>query len=206
MEARELAVEGALEIVPPLFPDRRGAFCPLYEEGGFAELPGTPRFRVVRSGLSVNHAGVVRGVHYSRGLSGTAKVVLCAAGEVLDLVVDVRAGSPTFGRWEAVRLSAARPRAVYCPPGVGHAFVSLTEGTTVVYLMSTPYRPGDELAVSVLDPVLGLPVPRRPEPVMSEQDRAAPPLTEALERGLLPRYGTCSGNSSPGVREKEEST
>jgi epimerase EvaD len=188
MEARELGVAGALEISPPVFPDRRGLFCPLYEEADLADLPGGPPFRAVRSGLSVNRAGVVRGVHYARSSPGTAKIVLCPAGEALDLVVDVREGSPTFGCWDSVRLDPERPRAVYCPPGVGHAFVSLTEGTVLLYLLSTPYRPEDELAVSVLDPALGLPVPRRPEPVMSDQDGDAPPLAEALARGLLPRY------------------
>ncbi|MEU6083141.1 dTDP-4-dehydrorhamnose 3,5-epimerase [Streptomyces sp. NPDC047108] len=200
MEARELAVEGALEITPPVFPDRRGLFCPVYQEADFADLLGglpatanSQPFRVVRSGMSVNRAGVVRGVHYARPGAGTAKVVLCAAGEALDLVVDVRAGSPTFGRWDSVRLDPARPRAVYCPPGVGHAFVSLTEGTVLVYLLSTPYRPEDERAVSVLDPALRLPLPRDADPVLSDQDRAAPPLAEALDRGLLPGHHSYTG-------------
>lgn len=188
-ETRELAVAGTLEISLPVFPDQRGLFCPLYEELDFADLPGAPSFRAVRSGLSVNHANVVRGVHYSR-TANTAKIVFCPAGEALDLVVDVREGSPTFGRWDSVRLFPTRPRAVYCPPGVGHAVVSLAPDTVVLYLLSTPYRPEDELTVSVLDPALGLPVPRQPEPVLSEPDRAAPPLAEAMARGLLPRYPT----------------
>ncbi|GAB3123741.1 dTDP-4-dehydrorhamnose 3,5-epimerase [Streptomyces calidiresistens] len=194
METRELAVTGALEIAPPVFPDRRGLFCPVYQEADYgAVLDGTP-FRVVRSGLSVNRTGVVRGVHYARSHPGTAKIILCAAGEALDLVVDVRVGSPTFGHWDSVRLTPARPRAVYCPPGVGHAFVSLAEGTVLVYLLSTPYRPEDELAVSVLDPALGLPVPRRPEPVMSDRDSTAPTLAEALDHGLLPAYRPGGGD------------
>ncbi|MBL3808349.1 dTDP-4-dehydrorhamnose 3,5-epimerase family protein [Streptomyces sp. BRB081] len=186
-ETRELAVTGALEIPLPVFPDQRGLFCPLYEEPDFAELPGSPPFRAVRSGLSVNHANVVRGVHYS-GTANTAKLLFCPAGEALDLVVDVREGSPTFGCWDSVRLSPNRPRAVYCPPGVGHAFVSLVPDTVVLYLLSTPYRPEEEAAVSVLDPALGLPVPRQSDPVLSDSDRAAPTLAEALERGLLPSY------------------
>ncbi|MEU6059824.1 dTDP-4-dehydrorhamnose 3,5-epimerase family protein [Streptomyces sp. NPDC047097] len=194
METRELAVAGALEVALPVFPDRRGSFRPLYEEADWSTLPGVPPFRAVRSGLSVNRAGVVRGVHYAvpgrDGAPATAKLVVCVAGEALDLVVDVRAGSPTFGRHDTVRLTADadRTRAVYCPPGIGHAFAARTEGTVLLYLLSTPYRPADETAVSVLDPALGLPLPRRPEPVLSDADRAAPTLAEALDRGLLPAY------------------
>ncbi|WP_433544708.1 dTDP-4-dehydrorhamnose 3,5-epimerase family protein [Streptomyces sp. CA-294286] len=190
MDARELAVEGALEILLPVHPDRRGLFCPLYEEADFADLPGGP-FRAVRSGLSVNRRGVVRGVHYSPGTAegpGAAKVVVCAAGEALDLVVDLREGSPTFGRSDSVPLDPRRPRAVYCPPGVGHAFLARAEGTVLLYLLSTPYRPGEERAVSALDPALRLPVPLGPEPVLSDQDRGAPTLAQARERGLLPSY------------------
>ncbi|MGY1456687.1 dTDP-4-dehydrorhamnose 3,5-epimerase family protein [Streptomyces sp. SS8] len=204
METRELAVAGALEITPPVFPDRRGLFCPVYQEADYTAVPGGPPFRVVRSGLSVNRTGVVRGVHYARSAPGTAKIVLCAAGEALDLVVDVRSGSPTFGRWDSVRLGPARPRAVYCPPDVGHAFVSLAEGTVLVYLLSTPYRPEDELAVSALDPALGLPVPHRPEPVMSDRDRTAPTLAEALDRGLLPEYRPRDGDLRQGPQTKED--
>lgn len=204
MKARELAVAGALEITPPVFPDRRGLFCPVYQEADYAAVLDGPPFRVVRSGLSVNRTGVVRGVHYAPSDPGTAKIVLCAAGEALDLVVDVRAGSPTFGRWDSVRLDPARPRAVYCPPGVGHAFVSLAEGTVLVYLLSTPYRPEDELAVSVLDPALGLPVPRRPVPVMSDRDRTAHTLAEALDRGLLPRYRPRDGDLRQSPQTKDQ--
>ncbi|NJQ03811.1 dTDP-4-dehydrorhamnose 3,5-epimerase family protein [Streptomyces zingiberis] len=188
MEARELAVAGALEITPPSFPDPRGLFSPVYQEADWAAVTGGEPFRPVRCALSVNHAGVVRGVHYSRSAPATAKAVLCAAGEALDLVVDVRRGSPTFGRWDAVPLSADRPRAVYCPPGAGHAFVARAEGTVLLYLLSTPYRPAEDGAVSAFDPALGLPVPPLPGAVVSAADRDAPPLAEALGRGLLPVY------------------
>ncbi|MBW1600585.1 dTDP-4-dehydrorhamnose 3,5-epimerase family protein [Streptomyces sp. JJ66] len=191
MRTRELAVAGAVEVTPPAFEDERGLFSPLYQEGDTPWAGGAARepFRVARTALSVNRAGVVRGVHYTRPEAvGTAKVVFCPAGEVLDLVVDVREGSPTFGHWDSLHLASGRPRALYCPPGVGHAFVSLAEESVLVYLLSTPYRPEDDLAVTVYDPVLELPVPRRRDALMSPRDRAAPTLAEARARGLLPPY------------------
>ncbi|MGD9483615.1 dTDP-4-dehydrorhamnose 3,5-epimerase family protein [Streptomyces sp. TRM70308] len=206
MHARELGVAGALEITPPVHPDRRGTFCPVYQEADYAAVLDGPPFRVARTALSVNHSGVARGVHYARPGSDTAKVVLCAAGTALDLVVDVRVGSPTFGRWDAVRLRPDRPRAVYCPPGVGHAFVAEAEGTVVVYLLSTPYRPEDEGAVSLSDPALGLPLPRGGEPVVSDRDLAAPALAEALDRGLLPHYRPDAGGGAEGHSRRRTET
>ncbi|OJF15656.1 dTDP-4-dehydrorhamnose 3,5-epimerase family protein [Couchioplanes caeruleus] len=187
MKARELAVGGAWELVPPVFPDERGLFCPVYEDG-VLDVP----FRVRRSALSVNRAGAARGIHYSPGGDGPAKIVHCVAGRVLDIVVDVRVGSPAFGRWDSVLLDSDRPRAVYLPAGLGHAFVALTGGTVLSYLLTTTYRPEDERAVALLDPALGLPLPQARELVMSAADRAAPTLADALDRGLLPRYRTAS--------------
>ncbi|MEV0325634.1 dTDP-4-dehydrorhamnose 3,5-epimerase family protein [Micromonospora echinospora] len=187
MKTRELAVRGALELLPPVFPDERGLFCPIYEDGAL-DVP----FRVRRSALSVNRAGAARGIHYAPDGDAPAKIVHCVAGRALDIVVDVRAGSPTFGRWDTVLLDSDRPRAVYLPAGLGHAFVALTGGTVLSYLLSTVYRPEDERAVALLDPALDLPLPGTPELVMSAADRAAPALAEALDRGLLPRYRTDS--------------
>lgn len=185
MKTRELAVEGALELTPPVFPDERGTFCPIYQEGALS-VP----FPIRRSALSVNRAGAARGIHYGIGGRGPTKIVHCVAGSAIDFVVDVRVGSPTFGHWDTVRLDADMPRAVYLPAGLGHAFVALTGGTVVSYLMSTAYRPGDERPVSLLDPALGLPLPTAADLVMSPADSTAPTLAEALERGLLPPYRT----------------
>jgi epimerase EvaD len=117
--------------------------------------------------------------------------VYCARGEALDIVVDIRVGSPTFGRWDAVQLDQRDFRAMYIPVGVGHAFVALTDDTVMSYLFSSPYVAENELALSVRDPELGLPVPADIELLLSDRDQAAPRLAAARAEGLLPDYDQC---------------
>ena len=123
---------------------------------------------------------------------GQAKYVYCPAGQVLDVVVDLRVGSPTFGAHSAVRLDGDRPRAVFVPEGVGHAFVSLAAASSVAYLVSTPYAPEREFGIDPMDPELALPWPEGIEFELSAKDRAAPSLAEARERGLLPTMEQCA--------------
>ncbi|GGS16378.1 MULTISPECIES: dTDP-4-dehydrorhamnose 3,5-epimerase family protein [Actinokineospora] len=179
MEARELAVGGAWAFTPDLHRDDRGLFVSPFEEREFR-----PLFPVAQVSTSVSRDGVARGVHYARTRPGCAKYVHCARGRVLDFVVDLRVGSPTFGQWDSVEL--ADFRAVYLPAGLGHAFVALEPDSTVCYLLSRGYEPADELAVSLLDPELNLPIPAGA--VLSRRDRDAPTLAEALADGLLPHY------------------
>ncbi|MGW5050498.1 dTDP-4-dehydrorhamnose 3,5-epimerase family protein [Actinokineospora sp. NPDC004072] len=179
MRARELGVGGAWAVTPDIHRDDRGLFVSPFEERGFR-----PLFPVAQVSTSVSARGVARGVHYARTRPGCAKYVHCSRGRVLDFVVDLRAGSPTFGRWEGVEL--AEFQAVYLPAGLGHAFLALEPDSTVCYLLSRGYEPADELAVSLLDPALGLPIPA--DAVLSRRDRDAPTLAEALAADLLPHY------------------
>ncbi|MET7461276.1 dTDP-4-dehydrorhamnose 3,5-epimerase family protein [Nonomuraea sp. NPDC005501] len=189
MRHRRLAVEGAVEFVPEVFHDERGDFASPYQEHVFAGAVGRPLFPVAQVSRNVSRRGVVRGVHYTLVPPGTAKYVYCAAGRVLDMVVDLRVGSPTFARWEAVELAADTARAVYVPPGVGHAFAALEDGSVVSYLLSREYRREHELTLSVFDEEIGLRLPSGLGPlVLSERDRRAPTLGEAAARGLLPEY------------------
>ena len=111
---------------------------------------------------------------------------------MLDVVVDVRVGSPTFGVHDAVLLDGERPRAVYLSEGLGHAFVSLADGSSVTYLVSTGYSPGREFGIHPLDPALELPWPADVEFELSAKDLAAPTLAEAREQGLLPTMEQCA--------------
>ncbi|MEU7150749.1 dTDP-4-dehydrorhamnose 3,5-epimerase [Streptomyces sp. NPDC039022] len=191
MKARELTVEGALEFTPRVFPDERGLFFSPFQEEAFAEAHGGPLFRVAQTNHSVSRRGVVRGIHYTVTPPGTAKYVYCARGAALDIVVDIRVGSPTYGRWDSVLMDQQDHRTTYFPVGVGHAFVALEDDTVMSYMLSGSYVPENELALSVLDPALGLPVPQDTEPILSERDGAAITLAEAREQGLLPDYGRC---------------
>ncbi|MEU1660148.1 dTDP-4-dehydrorhamnose 3,5-epimerase family protein [Streptomyces griseofuscus] len=188
---RELAVEGAYEFTPTVFPDSRGLFVTTYQQPQFTETTGHS-FPVFQTCQSHSRRGVVRGVHFTSTPPGMAKHVYCGRGRALDFVVDLRVGSPTFGKWDTVQLGGESFRSTYLPVGVGHVFVALEDDTTMVYLMSGPYVAENELAVSPLDPALGLPVRIDDvEPVLSERDVAAPSLAGALEAGILPDYETC---------------
>ncbi|GAA2246658.1 dTDP-4-dehydrorhamnose 3,5-epimerase [Streptomyces amakusaensis] len=188
MDARELKVEGAFEFTPRVFPDERGAFLSPFQEAAFTAATGRPLFPVAQTNHSVSRRGVVRGVHYTVTPPGVAKYVYCPRGEALDIIVDLREGSPTFGVRDVVHMDQRAFRAMYFPVGVGHAFVALSDDTVMSYMLSGSYVPEQELALSALDPELDLPIPDGLEPILSPRDRVAPTLAEARARGLLPRY------------------
>lgn len=190
MKIRPLSIEGAFEITPVQHGDDRGRFLEWYRFDQLAEAVGHP-LDLAQANLSTSAAGVVRGVHFADVPPGQAKYVTCVSGAVLDVIVDLRVGSPAFGSWEAVRLDDSDRRAVYLAEGLGHAFCSLTEGATVAYLCSATYRPGHEHGVHPLDPELGIAWPVA-EPVLSAKDAAAPTLAEAGSKGLLPGYEACN--------------
>jgi dTDP-4-dehydrorhamnose 3,5-epimerase len=140
----------------------------------------------------VSARGVLRGVHFALVPPGQAKYVYCPSGRVLDVVVDVRVGSPTFGVADAVLLDSENPSAVYLAEGLGHAFVSLADGSSVTYLVSSPYAPDREFGVHPLDAALDLPWPKDVEFQLSAKDTAAPTLAEAQDQGLLPTFDSCT--------------
>jgi 5-epimerase len=190
-QVRALAVPGAFAFTPAVFPDERGAFVSPYLGSLFTETLGHPLFPVRQTSYSVSRRGVLRGLHYTATPPGSAKLVCCPHGRALDLVVDLRVGSPRFGCWDSVVLDDRSFTAVYLPVGVGHAFVALRDDTVMAYLLSQEYVPANELAVSAVDPALRLPIPEDIDPVMSERDRAAPTLDEARTAGRLPDFQTC---------------
>ncbi|AGP52916.1 dTDP-4-dehydrorhamnose 3,5-epimerase family protein [Streptomyces rapamycinicus] len=190
MKVRELAVSGAYEFSPDVHRDERGAFVAHYTESAFSAAVGHP-LRLGQNHHSVSRRGAVRGVHYADVPPGQAKMVTCVSGELIDVVVDLRVGSPTFGRWDSVRLDPVSYRAVYLAEGLGHAFIALRDDTVAAYLNSEEYNPGAEHEIDPFDPALGLPWPRDLEYLVSERDRNAPGLAEAERAGLLPSYEVC---------------
>ena len=190
MQVRELAVEGAWEFTPRVFGDDRGAFLEWFKADAFESAVGQ-RLNIAQANHSVSSRGVVRGIHYATVPPSQAKYVYCPLGAVLDVVIDIRVGSPTFGLLDSVRLDDVDRRAIYLSEGLGHAFMALEDGSVVTYLCSTGYAPEREFGTHPLDPSLDLPWPSDVVPVLSDKDAAAPTLTEARELGLLPAWADC---------------
>jgi dTDP-4-dehydrorhamnose 3,5-epimerase len=185
-----LSIEGAWLFVPQILRDDRGTFLECFRGGELTEALGyLPA--VEQANCSVSRRDAIRGVHFADIPPGQAKYIMCVTGEILDVVVDIRVGSPSYGRWEAVRLDDVSRNAVFISEGLGHAFMALTEEAAVVYFCSAPYAPGREHGVHPLDPGLGITWPVAAEPLLSAKDAAAPTLEEARNAGLLPRYDEC---------------
>jgi dTDP-4-dehydrorhamnose 3,5-epimerase len=185
-----MGIGGAWMFTPAVHRDERGYFLECFRAGELSESLGYwPE--TAQANSSVSRRGVIRGIHFSSVPPGQAKYVMCVSGAVLDVVVDVRAGSPSYGRWEAVRLDDECRRAVFLSEGLGHAFTALSTKATVIYLCSTPYSPGREHGVHPLDPDIGIEWPEDTAPVLSAKDAAAPTLREAQRAGLLPGYADC---------------
>ncbi|TDC54414.1 dTDP-4-keto-6-deoxy-D-glucose epimerase [Jiangella ureilytica] len=188
-----LSVGDAFAVTPQQFGDPRGVFLESFRGDLLAPHLGH-RPDIVQTNLSVSAAGVLRGLHFADVPPSQAKYVTCISGAVLDVVADIRVGSPTFGQWDAVLLDDVDRRAVYVAEGLGHAFLSLADGSAVMYLCTAPYAPGREHGVDPLDPELGIDWPttdRDGRPItlsLSDKDRAAPSLAAARESGLLPDY------------------
>ncbi|MEY9996693.1 dTDP-4-dehydrorhamnose 3,5-epimerase [Streptomyces sp. V4I8] len=190
---RSLGIEGAWALEPKVFPDDRGSFHEWYRGAEFRAATGYD-LSLAQANCSVSRRGVLRGVHFSDVPPGQAKYLTCLRGAVLDVVVDLRVGSPTFARWEALRLDDDRRHAVFLAEGLGHAFMALTDEATVVYLCSTGYAPDREHGIHPLDPDLAIAWPEDVPPVLSPKDARAPTLAEGQRAGLLPTYAACNAH------------
>jgi 5-epimerase len=191
MRVRELAIAGAYEFTPDIHHDDRGYFLSPFQEPTFHTVTGGRPFPLAQTNHVRSRRGVVRGVHFTATPPGSAKYVYCPRGRGLDMIIDIRVGSPTFGQWDSCVLDDRDFRAVYFPVGIGHAFVALEDDTTTAYMISRSYVPELERAVHPLDPALGLPIPADLTPVLSPRDVIAPTLAEAERAGLLPAYADC---------------
>ena len=188
MNIRELSIPGAYEITPKQFGDDRGVFFEWYRFDRLSEVVGHP-LDLRQANGSVSRRGVVRGIHFADVPRGQAKYVTVGHGAVLDFVIDIRIGSPTFGQWDSVLLDTVDLRAVYVAEGLGHCFVALTDDARVSYLVSDVYNPSAEHAINPLDPEVGLVFPPEAgELVLSPKDTEAPGLGDAAASGLLPNW------------------
>lgn len=168
-------------MVPRVFRDARGYFLETWNRSRESAF-GVPE-RFVQDNVSVSAKGVLRGLHYQHP-SGQGKLVMVLAGEVFDVAVDIRAGSPTFGRWTGVTLSSADHRQLYIPPGFAHGFVVTSESAIFSYKCTDFYAPQHEGSVAWDDPEIGIEWPVR-SPILASKDREAPRL-RAIAADRLP--------------------
>jgi dTDP-4-dehydrorhamnose 3,5-epimerase len=175
MQRLPTSLDGPVLIEPEVHGDARGFFLETYRRNRFAELGIDDDF--VQDNHSRSRRGVVRGLHFQPGM---AKLVRCARGAILDVVVDVRPGSATLGRWEGHELSDSNHRMLYCPDGFAHGFCVLSQEADVVYLCSDYWNPDLERAIAHDDPEIGIEWPSGLDLQPSARDAAAPRLSEVV--------------------------
>ena len=152
MKRLETRLDGPILIEPRVLGDERGFFCETYRREVFAEL-GIPE-EMVQDNHSRSGKGIVRGMHFQIG-DGAAKLVRCARGAIVDVMVDIRRGSPTFGQWEAFELTEENMRSVYCPIGFAHGFCVVSDVADVMYKQSNYYADATERGIAYNDPGRG---------------------------------------------------
>lgn len=190
MKITELAIPNAYRITPERHLDRRGHFFEAFRADALSEAIGYP-FVIGQANYSASRRNTLRGIHGTTIPPGQAKLVTCVRGAVLDVVVDLRVGSPTFGACELTRQDEDSGVAVYLADGLGHAFLALTDGACMNYLCSEAYVPGTMIEIDPLDPDIGIPWGLAEPPIMSDKDAAAPGLKAAAAAGMLPGYEEC---------------
>lgn len=201
MPFRPLSIPGSFEFTPVQFADDRGVFLEWFRDEAFAEVVGHPLV-LRQANTSVSRRGVLRGIHFADVPAGQAKYVTATRGSVIDFVIDIRVGSPTFGQWDSVLLDTVDRRAIYLAEGLGHAFVALEDDSTVSYLCSDVFRPEREHGIDPLDASIGLAIPAElGAPILSEKDAKAPSLADAAGAGLLPTWEACRARYDELARE-----
>jgi len=178
MKVTETALEGVLLLEPRVFEDERGFFMEAFNARAFREATGAD-CTFVQDNHSRSARNVLRGLHYQVPPMAQGKLVWVVQGEIYDVVVDLRRGSPGFGRWSATVLDAATPRQLWVPPGFAHGFLVLSERADVFYKTTAFYSAAHERAIAWNDPRLAIDWPHG-APLLSAKDRAAPGFDEAL--------------------------
>ncbi|WP_017572891.1 dTDP-4-dehydrorhamnose 3,5-epimerase family protein [Nocardiopsis halotolerans] len=184
MRFEETDLPGVLVIRQRVHTDQRGDFHESFRADLVSEATRTP-FTVAQINYSTSRRNTIRGIHGVVSPPGQAKYVSCANGALLDVVVDLRTGSPTFGRHTVNVLEAAEGTAVFVPEGFGHGFRALTDDARICYVLSSAHVPGTQFEIHPLDPELDLPWGHESPPVLSGKDAGAQSLQEALRSGVL---------------------
>lgn len=187
MELIPLGIDGAWLAESPVWSDDRGFFREWFKQEEILSKTGK-NFSAQQANISLSNKGVIRGIHYSLALEGQAKWVTCVTGSIIDVIVDIRPESKSFGKWIKVELSGDSGSSVFISGGLGHGFVALVDNTTVAYLVSTKYSPNDEFEINPLDKKLGINWGMDLGQLkVSNKDMNAPTLSQLLAEGKLAR-------------------
>ena len=174
-EFKQLAIPGLVLVTPRVFGDGRGAFFESYASAAFAAAGIKEAF--VQDNQSFSAKGVIRGLHYQKNPSAQGKLVRCVSGKILDVGVDIRKGSPSYGRWLGVELDGEKHEMLYVPPGFAHGFSVLSDTAVVFYKVTSPYAPAADRGICFNDPQIGIDW-RVVNPVISPKDAVHPKLAD----------------------------
>ena len=180
MKVHSTRLAGVLIIEPSIFSDKRGHFLEIYQAKRYSQHGITKPF--VQDNISFSTKGVLRGLHYQLKYP-QAKLVMVAEGAIYDVAVDIRRGSPTFGRWVGIRLTSHDRTQIYIPEGFAHGFCVIGDRATVIYKCTDYYYPEDERGIIWNDPCLAIRWPID-NPVVSEKDASYPSLDKISEKDL----------------------
>ena len=189
MKTTPLSIDGSWKIDFQRFDDNRGYFYESFKEEDFKTHIGR-NFKIMQTNTSSSSKGSVRGIHFAMVPPSQAKLVQCQRGSIRDYVIDIRVGSPTFGKFEVVELGENSASAVFIEEGLAHAFVALENHTVVTYYVSEKYNPEREKGINPFDKTLNVKWPDL-ELILSEKDKQAISLDESKAQGLLPNYDEC---------------
>ena len=178
MKVVKTPIEGVLLIKPQVFGDERGYFVETWQKERY-EAAGI-NLPFVQDNHSKSTKGILRGLHFQKQ-HPQGKLVMVSLGEVLDVAVDIRKGSPTFGKWFGAILNQENQNQLWIPPGMAHGFVVLSDVAHFHYKCTDFYHPGDEGSIRWNDPTIGIDWPYKEEPVLSAKDQIAPFFKDALE-------------------------
>lgn len=178
MQATELDISGLFVFEPRVFADDRGSFFESFNEQRFREATGFAG-QFVQDNHSTSHKGVLRGLHYQLPPHAQGKLVRVVSGAVYDVAVDLRPGSPSFGKWAGVELSAANHRQLWIPGGFAHGFLALEDDTQFLYKTTDFWHAASERSLKWDDPALGIDWPLSVPPILSGKDAAAPRFEQA---------------------------
>jgi dTDP-4-dehydrorhamnose 3,5-epimerase len=187
MTAKPLSIHGAWLLQSRVFADDRGTFSEWFKSSLLTELTGET-FEPVQANVSISNAGVIRGIHYSLAPRGQAKLVTVLRGSIMDVAIDARVGSPTFGQYVSVELHAGDGQTMFLRSDMAHAFQALEDNTVVSYLVSSEYSPTDEKEISPMCSTLNIQWAKNLQVVLSEKDRIAPNITQQSAANLLPSF------------------